>query len=257
MVGVRPHVVAVATGLLSFGCDHAPKKSLSEIANPTITVFGMQELQVSPDKVVPAINFDVGPLGGMFDDPCFELGAFDAVLNGIEATYVWSGGETSGDHDERYCMPMAGGQWNVTQPITGPFELILSDDTASFRMVFPIDPSAPRTIVPVVAGALALGTTVEFGWSPVTDTLPDFFAIEIDPAGTTLPTKLVSGRLTDPSQNRFQLTLPSQAELDYAGEAELTVRPGRIELPVDACEGAGQCSIQSDAHPSVSVQITR
>jgi hypothetical protein len=192
----------------------------------------------------------------MYDDPCFELGAFDAVLNGVEATYVWGGGETHGDHGERYCMPTAGGQWNITQPMTGPFELIVSDDTASLRMVFPVDPSAPRTIVPAIEGALALGTTVEYSWLPQTDALPDRFTIEIDPAGTTPATKRVSGQLVDPSQNRFQLVLPSQAELDYAGEAELTVRPGRIALPVDACEGGGQCSIESEAHPSISVQIT-
>ncbi len=255
MVDARAYLLAVATSLLGFGCDRA-HKSLSEIANPIITVLGMQAVQVSPDEVVPAITFGVGPLGGMYDDPCFELGSFDAVLNGVEATYVWSGGETRGDHDERYCMPTAGGQWNIKQPIAGPFELILSDETASFRMVFPIDPSAARSIVPAMAGALPLGTTVEYSWLPATDALPDFFAIEIDPAGTTVAPKLVSGQLTDPSQNRFQFALPSQAELDYAGEAELTVLPGRIELPVDACEGGAQCSIQTDANPSLSVQIT-
>jgi hypothetical protein len=255
MVRVRPYLFAIATSLLGLGCGH-PHNSLSEIASPNITVLGLQKLQVTPDEVVPAITFGIGPLGGTFDDPCFELGAFDAVLNGVEATYLWGGGETSGDHDERYCMEMAGGQWNLEQPITGPFELILSDDTASFRMVFPSDPSAPRSIVPVVAGALQLGTTVEYNWLPATDALPAFFAIEIDPAGTTVAAKLVRGQLTDPSQNRFELALPSQTELDYAGEAELTVLPGRIELPVDACEGAVQCSIESEANPSVSVQIT-
>jgi hypothetical protein len=35
------------------------------------------------------------------------------------------------------------------------------------------------------------------------------------------------------------------------------VYPGRIELPVDACEGASQCSIQAEARASVSVEIIR
>jgi hypothetical protein len=256
MVQVRPNLFAIATSLLGFGC-HQAHNSLSEIASPSITVLGLQELHVSADEVVPAITFSVGPLGGTYDDPCFELGSFDAVLNGVDATYLWGGGETRGDHNERYCMEAAGGQWNLEQPITGPFELIVSDDTASFRVVFPNDPSAPRSIVPAVAGALQLGTTVELAWLPATDALPAFFAVEIDPAGTTVAPELVRGQLIDPTQNRFEVALPSQAELDYAGEAELTALPGRIELPVDACEGAGQCSIQSDANPSVSVQITR
>lgn len=114
----------------------------------------------------------------------------------------------------------------------------------------------PLAIVPAVAGPLPLGATVEYSWLPATDPLPDFFSVQIDPAGTTLATELVSGQLTDPSQNRFQFAMPSQAELDYAGEAELSVYPGRIELPVDVCDGASQCSIQSDARASVSVEIT-
>src|SRR5215212_4878600 len=102
MVDARPYLLAVATSLLSVGCDHA-HNSLSEIANPIITVLGLQ-IQVSPEQVLPGITFGVGPLGGTYDDPCFELGAFDATLNGVKATYLWSGGETSGDHGERYCM---------------------------------------------------------------------------------------------------------------------------------------------------------
>jgi hypothetical protein len=254
MVDARTYLLAVATSLLGIGCGRS-HNSLSEIANPIVTVLGRQ-IQVNPEEVVPGITFGVGPLGGTYDDPCFELGAFDATLNGVDATYLWSGGETSGDHGQRYCMETAGGQWNIAKPIAGPFELVISDDTASIRLVFPLDPSAPRMIVPAVAGPLRLGATVEYSWLPATDPLPAFFPVQIDPAGTTPGTELVSGQLTDPAQNRFQFAMPSQAELDYAGEAELSVYPGRIELPVDACEGASQCSIQSDARASVSVEVT-
>jgi hypothetical protein len=50
LVDGRPYLLAVVTSLLGVGCDH-PHNSLSEIANPIITVLGLQ-IQVNPEEVV-------------------------------------------------------------------------------------------------------------------------------------------------------------------------------------------------------------
>jgi hypothetical protein len=90
---------------------------------------------------------------------------------------------------------------------------------------------------------------------PTTDPLPSVLSIEIDPAGP-VPTERVTGRLIEPTQSRFEITMPSAADFDYDGEATLSLYPGRIELPVDTCE-ASECLLEVEARASVTIQITR